>query len=74
MSMIINNTGPGTIDKVVVNGEPRFTNVVFKKSCKIVVGDYIEIDGDILFKAKKGDNFYCNQVNCTEGSSVNNFF
>ena len=71
--MIVSNTGPGTIDKIIVNGEIRFTNVVFEKSCKIVVGDYIEIDGKVLFKAKKGDKFYCNKVDCSSGSATINF-
>lgn len=70
--MTIMNQGPGTIGEISVNGEIRWKEVVFKKYCKMVLGDYIEIDGEILFKAKKGDKFNCQYINCSK--NIKNVF
>ena len=66
------NNGPGSIDKIVVNGKIKWENVQFKQYCTIIVGKNIEIDGKMFFKAKKNDTFYCNTIKSE--SSVNNFF
>lgn len=71
MTMV--NHGPGILGAIIVNGKTFKENVKFEKCAKIVVGDYVEVDGEILFKAKKGDKFYITEVNCTGGSS-NTFF
>ena len=71
MSIVLNNKGPGTIEGIYVNGEKKWSNVTFQKSCTVHVGDRIEIDGKLFFKAKLGQTFYLSSINCT--SSVNNF-
>ena len=70
--MILTNSGPGIIDKIFVNGKVKWTNVKFEKSCVITVGEKIEIDGKLFYKAGKGDNFCCGTISGTK--SLNNFF
>jgi hypothetical protein len=72
MSIVLNNKGPGSIEAIVVNGKTKWKDVKFEKTCKIVVGKSIEIDGEMLFKAGKKDNFYCTTVNSS--GSTNSFF
>jgi hypothetical protein len=62
MSVTMMNYGPGTIEQIIVNGSARWTNVSFEKYCKVVVGEYIEIDGKEFFRASKKDNFYLTTI------------
>ncbi len=70
--MTIMNQGPGTIGEISVNGEVRWSKIIFKDYCKMVLGDYIEIDGEVIFKAKKGDVFNAKYINC--GKNAKNVF
>ena len=66
--MVINNKGPGTIGAIVVNGVKKWENITFTKSCKVVVGEYVEIDGKELYRAGKKDKFYLTSINSLPNS------
>lgn len=62
MSIELMNHGPGTIEGIVVNGVTKWKNIKFEKYCKVVVGEYIEIDGKEFYRAGKKDNFYLTTI------------
>ena len=70
MSMTMMNKGPGYIDAIIVNGKPKWKNVKFEKYCKVVVGEYVEIDGKEYFRAGKNDKFYLSSISTTPSNPL----